>query len=76
VGDSIIWDQLKEFCGSAPNNRKSFCMPGASLDNITATIKEATHGAINNDLFIIHTGTVLTTFKGQDQKNCWRIVGR
>jgi len=48
---------LKEFCGHVPNKRKHFCILGAGLDDITAAIKEATNGANNNDLSIIHACT-------------------
>lgn len=57
VGDSIIRGQLTEFCGRAPNRRKRFCIPGASLDDVDAAIDEVTNGATSNTLFLIHAGT-------------------
>jgi len=57
LGDSIIRGQLKDFCGHAPNKRKRFCMPGVGLDDINSPVSEATTGANNKDLFIIHVGT-------------------
>lgn len=57
VGDSIIRQQLSEFCGRAQKTRKRFCMPGGRLDDITAACEEASRECDENTLFILHAGT-------------------
>ena len=57
VGDSIVREQLYEFCGRARKTRKRFCMPGGRLDDITAACEEASRECDENTLFILHAGT-------------------
>ena len=57
TGDSLIASQLTEFCGRAPNSRKRYCMPGASIDEITAACDEVTNGATKDTLIVLHVGT-------------------
>ena len=57
VGDSIVRDQIHEFCGRARKTRKRFCMPGGRLDDITAACEEASRECDENTLFILHAGT-------------------
>ena len=57
VGDSIIRQQLGEFCGRAQKTRKRFCMPGGRLDDFTAACEEASTECDENTLFILHAGT-------------------
>ncbi|ORD93318.1 hypothetical protein ECANGB1_208 [Enterospora canceri] len=57
IGDSIVRDQLTEFCGRNRSNRKRLCMPGGRLDDITAACDEATSQVNTNTLLIIHAGT-------------------
>ena len=57
IGDSIVRNQLEEFCGRARATRKRLCMPGGCLDDITAACQEATAESNNNTLFIVHAGT-------------------
>ena len=57
IGDSIIREQLQEFCGRCPATRKRFCIPGARLRDITAACDEVTRDADTDTLLIIHAGT-------------------
>ena len=57
IGDSIVRDQLHEFCGRARRTRKRFCMPGGRLDDITAACEEATRECSENTLLVLHAGT-------------------
>ena len=57
VGDSIVRDQIHEFCGRARKTRKRFCMPGGRLDDITAACEEASQECDEHTLFILHAGT-------------------
>ena len=57
VGDSLVRPLLSEFVGRARGSRKRLCMPGGCLDDITAACNEASSGAENNALFVIHAGT-------------------
>lgn len=57
IGDSIIRQQIVEFCGRAPTNRKRYCIPGASIDDVAAASDKVTDGATNDTLFIFHVGT-------------------
>ena len=57
VGDSMVRDQINEFCGRAPKTRKHFCMPGGRLDDITAACEEASRECEENTLFVLHAGT-------------------
>ncbi len=57
VGDSIVRGQLVEFCGRVPSRRRRYCLPGASLGDITAAIEDTTKDATTNTLYIIHAGT-------------------
>ncbi|XP_063860688.1 uncharacterized protein LOC135101044 [Scylla paramamosain] len=57
VGDSIVRGQLVEFCGRVPSRRRRYCLPGASLGDITAAIEDTTKDATTNTLYVIHAGT-------------------
>ena len=57
IGDSIIRQQLVEFCGRAPTHRKRFCIPGAYIDDVKAASDEVSDGANNDTLFVLHVGT-------------------
>ncbi|MCP4268391.1 MAG: hypothetical protein GY777_22915 [Candidatus Brocadiaceae bacterium] len=57
IGDSIVRDQLQEFCGRAPTKRKRFCIPGAGVDHVIAAKDEVTTGLNDNSLLVIHVGT-------------------
>ena len=57
VGDSIVRGQLVEFCGRAPSKRKRFCIPGASVDDVTEAVDTVAEGIANNGLILIHAGT-------------------
>ena len=57
IGDSIIRNQLVEFCGRDPSHRKRHCIPGASVDDVTAAYEELTQEANDKTLIIIHAGT-------------------
>ena len=57
IGDSIVRDQITEFCGRNRSNRKRMCMPEGRLNDITAAYDEATSQVDTNTLLIIHAGT-------------------
>ena len=58
VGDSMVRNQVVEFCGRSSNGRrKSFCYPGARLDDITAVCDEVTSSSESNTLYVLHAGT-------------------
>lgn len=57
VGDSMIRQQVVEFCGRVPRRRRNYCYPGAGVDDIAAALKEISPHATNDSLFVIHTGT-------------------
>lgn len=57
IGDSIIREQLVEFCGRSSSYRKRHCIPGAGLDDITTAYDEITKCADDNTLLFIHSGT-------------------
>ena len=57
VGDSMIRQQLTEFCGRVKRRRRLFCMPGAGIDDITDMMDKVSEEATNESLFVIHAGT-------------------
>ncbi|XP_045136675.1 uncharacterized protein LOC123519439 [Portunus trituberculatus] len=57
VGDSIIRGQLEEFCGRVPSRRRRYCLPGATLRDITDCVEDVTKDATNDTLYVIHAGT-------------------
>ena len=57
VGDSMIRDQVVEFCGRVPRRRRSYCFPGAKVDDITAVLDQVSAETANDSLYVIHTGT-------------------
>ncbi len=63
VGDSMIRQQVVEFCGRVPRRRRNYCYPGAGIDDVTAALEEISPQATNDSLFVIHTGAndVMTT---------------
>ncbi|MPC98354.1 hypothetical protein E2C01_093721 [Portunus trituberculatus] len=40
VGDSIVRGQLEEFCGRVPSRRRRYCLPGATLCDITDCVED------------------------------------
>ena len=56
VGDSMIRQQLIEFCGCVKKWRL-FCMPGGGIDDITGMVEEMSKEATAESLFVIHVGT-------------------
>ncbi len=57
VCDSMIRQQVVEFCGRVSRRRRNYCYPGAGIDDITAALEEISSKAINDSLFVIHIGT-------------------
>ena len=57
VGDSMIRQQLTEFCGRVKEKRRLFCVPGAGVDDITDLFDQVSEEATNESLFVLHTGT-------------------
>ena len=57
VGDSIIRQQLTEFCGRVKAKRRLFCLPGAGVDDVTDVLDQVAGEATAESLFVIHTGT-------------------
>ena len=57
IGDSIVREQLQEFCGRAKTTNKRMYMFGECLDDISAVYNEATIMADNKTVLIIHVGT-------------------
>lgn len=57
VGDSMIRQQVVEFCGRVPRRRRNYCYPGAGIDDIATAFEEISPLATNDSLFVIHTGT-------------------
>ena len=57
VGDSMIRQQLTEFCGRVKRRRRLFCMPGAGIDDVTDMMDKVSEEATNESLFVIHAGT-------------------
>ena len=57
VGDSIIRQQLTEFCGRVKDKRRLFCLPGAGVDDVTGVLDQVSEEATAESLFVIHTGT-------------------
>merc|ERR1711911_155351 len=57
VGDSIIRQQLTEFCGRVKDKRRMFCLPGAGVDDVTDVLDQVSEEATAESLFVIHTGT-------------------
>lgn len=57
IGDSIVRDQITEFCGRAPRTRKRYCIPGAGIDDVIAAVDEVSSLASMNTTYVIHVGT-------------------
>ena len=57
IGDSMIRQQLTEFCGRVRRRRRLFCMPGAGIDDVTSMMDKVTEDASPESLFVIHAGT-------------------
>ena len=57
VGDSIVRQQLSEFCGRVRQKRRLFCVPGAGVNDITNVIDQVSVEANEKTLFVIHTGS-------------------
>ncbi|MPC25500.1 hypothetical protein E2C01_018617 [Portunus trituberculatus] len=68
VGDSMVRDQLREFCGRSSNSRRQlFCFSGAGLDDITVAYDDVTSNCENNTLFVIHAATNDVYSSGSDE---------
>lgn len=82
VGDSIIRAQLPEFCGRAPQTRKRLCLPGATIEEISARCEEATSCATDITQYIIHLGTndIKSTrseeLMGKYRKLIWTFINK
>ncbi|NEQ69830.1 MAG: hypothetical protein F6K21_30930 [Symploca sp. SIO2D2] len=63
VGDSIVRGQLDSFCSINPKKRKRFCLPGATVQDITNSVNSVFQEASADSTVIIHVGTnnVLST---------------
>lgn len=57
IGDSLIRNQLEEFCGRAPKCRKRYCFPGAKIDDITTALEEISSSEKEDSIYIVHVGT-------------------
>ena len=57
IGDSMIRQQLTEFCGRVRRSRRVFCMPGAGIDDVTNMVDKVSAEATAQSLFVIHAGT-------------------
>ena len=57
VGDSMIRQQLTEFCGRVKHRRRLYCMPGAGIDDVTDMMDKVSEEATADTLFVIHAGT-------------------
>jgi hypothetical protein len=57
VGDSMIRQQLTEFCGRVKRRRRLFCMPGGGIDDVTDMMDKVSEEATAESLFVIHAGT-------------------
>ena len=57
VGDSVIRQQITEFCGRVKDKRRLFCLPGAGVDDVTDALDQVSADATTESLFVIHTGT-------------------
>ena len=57
IGDSIIREQLDEFCSRAPRRRRRHCIPGGTLDDVTAVCDDISQDVSENTLFLLHAGT-------------------
>ena len=57
VGDSMIRNQLEEFCERSPKKRKRYCYPGAKIDDITDELKVIMEKEKQDSLYIVHVGT-------------------
>ena len=56
VGDSMIRQQLTEFCGRVKRRRRLFCIPGAGIDDVTDMMDKVSEEATAESLFVIHAG--------------------
>ena len=57
VGDSVVRQQLTEFCGRVKEKRRIYCLPGAGVDDITNVLDQVSAEATDKSLFVIHAGT-------------------
>ena len=57
IGDSMIRQQLTEFCGRVRHRRRLYCMPGAGIDDVTEMTDKVSEEATADTLFVIHAGT-------------------
>ena len=57
VGDSLVRGQLVEFCARAPEKRKLFCIPGAGVEDVLASLDEVSNLAPANTTYVVHVGS-------------------
>lgn len=57
VGDSLVREQLEEFCGRNPVSRKRFCYPGARVEDITNDIDYISANGTDDTKYFVHVGT-------------------
>ena len=57
IGDSMIRQQVTEFCGRVKQKRRVFCLPGAGVDDVIDVIDQVTEDATDKSLLVIHAGT-------------------
>ena len=57
IGDSLVRNQLEEFCGRAPKSRKRYCFPGAKIDDITTALEEIASNEKEDSVYVVHLGT-------------------
>lgn len=57
VGDSLVRGQLTELCARAPEKRKLFCIPGAGVEDVIASLDEVSNLAPANTTYVVHVGS-------------------
>lgn len=57
VGDSMIRQQVVEFCGRVPHRRQKYCYPRARTNDITVAFEKVSSEATKDSLFLLHTRT-------------------
>lgn len=57
VGDSIVRGQIDSFCSINPKKRKRFCLPGATVEDITNSANSVFQETSQDSTVIIHVGT-------------------
>lgn len=57
TGDSVIRQQVVDFCKRILRRRYNYYYPGAGIDDITAGLDEVTADPTNDFCFVLHTST-------------------